>query len=106
MSKELATESELEKVSVPNQRRLLHISNNDSPGAYYVAISHEELDHLVGSLMAMLDIVGNQEQARALKDATKVKVRSWLDDYYASAGYDKWEGIQGWAVPNVVQIKD
>lgn len=92
----------LETVKVPNERRLLDIKNGIE-GGYWVAISHKELDHLVGNLMQLIDIVGNPEQSRALKDEIKHRCRNWLDDYYSMAGYDKWQGITNSANPVVIK---
>ena len=90
------------KVKEPNERRLLHIKNGIE-GSYFVAISHRELGNLVGNLMGLIDIVGNPEQSRALKDEIKHRCRNWLDDHYEMAGYDKWQGVTDRANPVVIE---
>ena len=66
----------------------------DADGAYYVPISHQELDNLVGRLMQMCDLTGDQEQRVALKSTIKQITRDWLDDEYKMNGYDKWDGAR------------
>ena len=95
--------SEEARAKIPNERRLLDIRNGIE-GSYFVAVSHRELDNLVGSLMQLIDIVGSQEQSRALKTEVKQRSRNWLDDLYQMAGYDKWAGVTESANP--VLIKD
>lgn len=94
--------SRVEETKSPNQRRLLNIKNGIE-GGYWVAISHQELDSLVGTLMQLLDIVGNPDQSRALKDEVKHRCRNWLDDHYDMAGYDKWQGVTDRANPVVIE---
>ena len=95
--------SEIDQVAkLPNERRLLHIKNGEE-GGYWIAVSHRELDHLVGNLMQLIDIVGNLEQSRALKDEIKHRCRNWLDGYYETAGYDTWQGVTDKANPIVVE---
>lgn len=89
------------KTYVPNERRLLHIINGDV-GSYFVAISHRELDGLVGRLLFLCDIIGGS-QGEALKSEIKTRCRDWLDDHYSMAGYDKWSGVTESANP--VEIK-
>jgi len=78
--------SEEEVVAVPYQRskdeRLI-----DTGEGIYVLISHRQVDYLIGSLMGMCDVMGDKEQRDAVKSEIKQRVRSWLDDRYAVAGY-------------------
>jgi hypothetical protein len=66
------------------------IAHKDS---YYVLISHQELDHLVGRLMQMCDVMGDKEQRDAVKSEIKYRTREWLDDKYAMAGYVNHEVV-------------
>ena len=60
-----------------------------SDWGYYVLISHEQIDGLIGRLMQMYELMGDIEQRNALKRETKSKIRDWLNDQYSDAGYDK-----------------
>ena len=70
---------------------------------YYVPVSHTELDNLVGRLMQMCDLTGDQEQRAALKSTIKQISRDWLDDEYSMNGYDKWQGAREGAI--IVTVK-
>lgn len=70
---------------------------------YFVPISHRELDILVGRLMQMCDLTGDQEQRKALKDTIKSITRDWLDSEYEMNGYDKWHGVKEGAT--IVTVK-
>lgn len=54
---------------------------------YYVPVSHYELDGLVGQVMQICDIVGDNSQGKALKSQVKHIIRGWLDDHYRILGY-------------------
>lgn len=72
---------------------LINASTGNPGETYYaVLVSHQELDNLVGRLMQMCDLTGDQEQRKALKDTIKRTSRDWLDDLYEQSGYDKFEG--------------
>lgn len=58
-------------------------------GLISVAVNHQHLDHLIGSLLHLCDLVGGK-QGEALKSEIKTRCRSWLDDQYFSAGYGKY----------------
>lgn len=66
------------------------VKNNEG---YFVIISHRELDGLIGRLMQMCDLTGDQEQRFALKSTIKQMSRDWLDNIYEESGYDKYAGI-------------
>ena len=55
--------------------------------AYFVMVSHRELDHLIGQVMQMFELNGDVEQRNAQKQEFKWKARAWLDDIYAGSGY-------------------
>lgn len=57
-------------------------------GAYYVLVSHQELNGLIGKLMHMFELNGDVEQRNALKQETKWRCREWLDDIYTDSGYE------------------
>lgn len=71
------------------------------PGSFAVYVHHGHLDHLVGRLMQMCDLIGDIEQRGALKDTIKKISRDWLDDMYEESGYQKFEGPR----PGVVAAK-
>lgn len=81
------------------------ISVKDKDGkeiAYYVAVSHQELDYLIGRLMQICDLTGDLEQRTALKSEIKHRSRDWLDDLYSESGYDKWSGLKENIKPVVI----
>lgn len=75
---------------------LLHAPTGNPGGEKYyaVAISHYELDTLVGRLMQMCDLTGDLEQRSALKSTIKQVSREWLDNLYEDAGYERFTGIR------------
>lgn len=70
--------------AVEGQPKYKPLIEND---AYYVLVSHQELDDLIGQLMHMFELNGDVEQRNALKRETKWKCRDWLDDLYEESGY-------------------
>lgn len=61
-------------------------------GAYYVPVSHLELDGLIGRLMHLCELMGDNVQREAMKSEIKLRTRSWLDSEYNRAGYDVFNG--------------
>lgn len=84
--------------SRPKRCRLVKIENS-----YFVPVSHQELDNLIGRLMQMCDLMSDPEQRKALKDEIKQRTRAWLDDTYSSYGYDKFEGVRDYA--EITEVK-
>lgn len=74
---------ELDNVFKP----LLRFADLELPPAYYVLISHSELDWLIANLMHLAELDSDREHREALKGEIKSRTRAWLDDRYASAGY-------------------
>ena len=85
-------------------RKIVHSVNGEPHGgkAYFVLVSHKELDSLIGQLMQMCDLTGDQEQRKALKDTIKQINRDWLDNLYEASGYDRWSGLKE-DVANVIE---
>lgn len=78
------------------RRKIAYTNNGDLPDgikSYYVLVSHQEFDSLVGRYMQMCDLIGDIEQRKALKDTIKRIGRDWLDDLYQESGYDKFTGL-------------
>lgn len=92
---------EVEVKDKPTQAPYQHIA--ELRGGYYVLISHQELDYLVGSLMQMCDLTGDQEQRKALKNEIKQRTRRWLDSEYHAAGYQHYNLADG---ARVTKIED
>jgi len=84
-------------------RTLLKVDYNDAPTGFAVFVAHDDLDSLIGRLMQMCDLIGDQEQRKALKDTIKGISREWLDGIYSDSGYEKWTGIAGGVRPVVIQ---
>lgn len=82
---------------------LIRVMEENGPSGYFVAVSHRELDTLIGRYMQMCDLIGDVEQRKALKDTIKSISREWLDDRYTQSGYDKWTGVVDDTLPLVVQ---
>ena len=82
----------MDTTNMPELRTRSLLKDRES-GTLGVAISHGELDSLVGRLMEMCDLIGDKEQRTALKSEIKRHCRSWLDDNYFSSGYDKFTGV-------------
>jgi hypothetical protein len=77
-------------------KKLVYANNGSRPESvksYYVLVSHEEMDTLVGRLMQMCDLIGDVAQRKALKDTIKRTNREWLDSLYEESGYDRWTGV-------------
>ncbi len=59
-----------------------------------VPVNHNEVDGLIGQLMQMCDLTGDPVQRKALKDSIKRICREWMNSELASAGYERYQGIQ------------
>lgn len=65
--------------------------------AYYVLVSHAELDNLIANLMHLAELDSDKEHREALKGELKVRSRKWLDELYSDSGYTNYrlhEGIK------------
>lgn len=60
-----------------------------------VPINHKQLNSLIGRLMQMCDLIGDNTQRKALQDTIKQICRDWMDAEYEDAGYDRWGGSNG-----------
>lgn len=60
-----------------------------SNGGYYVLVSHNEIDDLIGRMMQLFELNGDVEQRNALKQETKWRCREWLDALYEDSGYSR-----------------
>lgn len=72
-------------------------------GAYYVLVSHQELDSLIGRMMQLFELNGDIEQRDALKQEFKWRSREWLDELYTMAGYTNHHLSEK---ANIVTIKE
>ena len=96
----MSTSTKPKRERALSTKRLALVNNGGLPPdvkSYYALISHQELDGLVGRLMQMCDLMGDQEQRQALKSEIKQRCREWLDSEYEMAGYDRFEGLQDYA---------
>lgn len=71
---------------------------------YFVMVSHQELDELVGRLMQMFELIGDVEQRNALKQETKWRSREWLDSLYSLSGYRDHALLPGAKIINLNAI--
>jgi hypothetical protein len=74
--------------------------------AYYVTISHKELDGLVGSLMHLMDLNSDAQFREAMKSEIKSRARRWLDDEYERAGYRNYAVQHGARIYNLNRFED
>jgi len=87
-------------------KTLLEIDDGeDVPSGYAVYIHHGHLDHLVGRMMQMCDLIGDVNQRDALKDTLKRISRDWLDDMFEESGYQKYEGLVTGVQPVKIQSR-
>lgn len=70
-------------MAIEDKRSLVRLGE----GAFYVPISHLELDGLVGRLMQICDIMGDSTQREAVKSEIKQRTRGWLNSEYDYLGY-------------------
>lgn len=56
----------------------------------FVAVHHQHLDSLIGSLMHLCELDSDKEHREALKSEIKMRCRAWLNDQYDSAGYQAY----------------
>lgn len=68
---------------VQSFRPLIEITDD----AYYVLVSHQELDSLIAKLMHLAELDSDKEHRDALKGELKVISRQWLDELYEDSGY-------------------
>lgn len=69
-----------------DKKRLIILDDGD-----YVAVNHRHLDHLIGSIMAVLDMNGDAIQREAQKSEIKMRMREWLNEQYTGAGYEEYK---------------
>lgn len=70
----------------------------------YVMISHQELNDLIAQLMHIAELDSDKEHREALKGELKYRVRSWLDEQYREAGYEKYTVVDGATVVDVPEV--
>ncbi len=69
-----------------------------------VPINHKQLNSLIGRLMQMCDLIGDNTQRKALQDTIKQICRDWMDAEYEDAGYDRWGGSNGKELKTVTAL--
>lgn len=74
----------------------------DENGGCLVAVSHKELDDLIGRLMSMFELNGDATMREAQKREAKFICRDWLDYIYADSGYSNYTIEKG---ARIVSIK-
>lgn len=77
----------------------------DKNGAYYVLVSHEQLNDLIAKLMFLFELNGDVDQRNALKQETKWRCRDWLDALYRESGYENHNLVPGAQVINLKAIE-
>lgn len=73
--------------------------------AYYVMISHQELDSLIAPLMHLAELDSDKEHRDALKQELKTISRNWLDEQYSRAGYTNYQVLPGAWMVNINAVK-
>jgi len=79
----LNTAQEKERAEQP-MRAYNPLINN---GAYFVLVSHRELDTLIARFMHLAELDSDIEHRNAMKGELKSISRNWLDNLYEDAGY-------------------
>lgn len=95
--------SDKDFVAGRSYRTLLTIDGGSAePSSSAVYIHHGDLDHLIGRLMQMCDLIGDVEQRSALKSTIKQINREWLDSLYEESGYGRFDGLKKNVEPVVI----
>lgn len=74
-------------------------------GAYYVMISHKELDNLIAPLMHLAELDSDKEHREAMKQELKHIARNWLNEQYEFSGFSNYSPEPGAWIVNVDAIK-
>ena len=76
------------------EKPLIEINSKGAQGIY-VPISHGEVDHLLGSLLHLMDLNSDVQFREAMKSEIKQRVRQWLDNEYSDIGYRNYGYVDG-----------